>query len=631
MISDTLKIDKAWKFVQGIGLSSPGKEFYEEDSADSGFTLHGDDIYVNDIPSTPPGVSSTIVEVVTDFVLINDISVPGNLSWYASTDGSTLEQMRATRQADWIPPRFGQGYTVVLKDNTGQQIFTTDPINWVFDYKTGILVCESDPDVSYTFPLKLTGYRYIGERLTGIGGTAAWIDIEDVGDYFTSDNVEDALQELGLGLDNTNTNLSNHLSDVDDAHDASAISVLDSGDNYTGTNVEDVLTEIATSIGAIVLEAANVSVADVGGYFVGTDVEAVLAELAVEVDANTSGIGTLTTIINDHFVDAIDAHDASAISVADTDGRFTAIEVEGVLLELWNSVDSNTSSILAHIHTSDEAHSAVVISIVDTLDNFTSSDVDGALAELVVDIETNIGNIANNTSEIALNSTDMGNHLSDTIDAHDASSISVLDTAGYYAGTEVEAVLAELGLAIAIISSAAADVTVADVGGYFDSDNVEGVLAELAIRVDTNTGDILNNTANIAVNVVGIAANVDSIAINATAISTNATNLTIHINDIDDAHDASAISVLDTGDYIDATDVEDALNELIIGSDDNEAKILEHEVRISDIETGNSNTNEYTPTGTADTVGNEGDVTYDDDFVYVKTSSGWQRSALSTF
>lgn len=42
-------------------------------------------------------------------------------------------------------------------------------------------------------------------------------------------------------------------------------------------------------------------------------------------------------------------------------------------------------------------------------------------------------------------------------------------------------------------------------------------------------------------------------------------------------------------------------------------------------------TKAYTPTSTADSYGSEGDITYDDDYVYIKTSAGWKRSALSTF
>ena len=39
----------------------------------------------------------------------------------------------------------------------------------------------------------------------------------------------------------------------------------------------------------------------------------------------------------------------------------------------------------------------------------------------------------------------------------------------------------------------------------------------------------------------------------------------------------------------------------------------------------------YTPTGTSDSNGNTGDISWDEDYIYVKTSSGWKRTALSTF
>jgi len=39
----------------------------------------------------------------------------------------------------------------------------------------------------------------------------------------------------------------------------------------------------------------------------------------------------------------------------------------------------------------------------------------------------------------------------------------------------------------------------------------------------------------------------------------------------------------------------------------------------------------YTPTGTADTNGNTGDLAWDDSYIYVKTSAGWKRAALSAF
>ena len=39
----------------------------------------------------------------------------------------------------------------------------------------------------------------------------------------------------------------------------------------------------------------------------------------------------------------------------------------------------------------------------------------------------------------------------------------------------------------------------------------------------------------------------------------------------------------------------------------------------------------YTPTDTSDSNGNTGDITYDNNYIYIKTSAGWKRTALSTF
>jgi len=40
---------------------------------------------------------------------------------------------------------------------------------------------------------------------------------------------------------------------------------------------------------------------------------------------------------------------------------------------------------------------------------------------------------------------------------------------------------------------------------------------------------------------------------------------------------------------------------------------------------------EAAPTSTADTSGVQGEIRYDDDYTYIKTSAGWKRSTLSTF
>jgi len=78
-------------------------------------------------------------------------------------------------------------------------------------------------------------------------------------------------------------------------------------------------------------------------------------------------------------------------------------------------------------------------------------------------------------------------HLNDAADAHDASAISVLDTAAQFAGTDVEAVLAEVQdnldahLADATDAHDASAVSIVDTGGYYTSTEVEAALAEIAV------------------------------------------------------------------------------------------------------------------------------------------------------
>lgn len=52
-----------------------------------------------------------------------------------------------------------------------------------------------------------------------------------------------------------------------------------------------------------------------------------------------------------------------------------------------------------------------------------------------------------------------------------------------------------------------------------------------------------------------------------------------------------------------------------------------HNIKIA----GRLNVAQRTPTGTADSQGNVGDITSDDGYIYAKTSVGWKRAALSAF
>lgn len=88
-----------------------------------------------------------------------------------------------------------------------------------------------------------------------------------------------------------------------------------------------------------------------------------------------SSLNTEAAAIAAHIADTSDAHDASAISVADAGDLLTATTVEGALAELHADVTNHTGDTSA-------AHAASAISIADSGEIITATDVEGALAEL---------------------------------------------------------------------------------------------------------------------------------------------------------------------------------------------------------------------------------------------------------
>jgi hypothetical protein len=94
----------------------------------------------------------------------------------------------------------------------------------------------------------------------------------------------------------------------------------------------------------------------------------------------------------------------------------------------WTDV-ATQADLDAHLTDTVDAHDASAISILDTANDFTATDVEAALAELQT---------ADEADEAALAS-----HLADTTDAHDASAISFVPT-GTVASTDVQAAIAEV-------------------------------------------------------------------------------------------------------------------------------------------------------------------------------------------
>lgn len=153
-----------------------------------------------------------------------------------------------------------------------------------------------------------------------------------------------------------------------------------------------------------------------------------------------------------HLADASDSHDASSISLVDTGDFFTATEVEGALQELGSAAGHAEDHAARHaeagadeLNVADLGSTGATAGQVPVADGVGGVDWDdqtggGAHPDLAAHDSLGLATDA----ELGILITALSDHLADVSDSHDASSISILDTANDFTATEVEGALAEL-------------------------------------------------------------------------------------------------------------------------------------------------------------------------------------------
>jgi len=194
--------------------TSDGKGLPEEKGA-STLELYLPDIKTGLIPGTGYagyGVSENLFyygpTAAFGQTLAVDTSVPGNLTWFATSgwanttaanDGTQASE--AQRLGDWVSDKYdafgtvpGAGYEIKVFDRNNNLITKSDNSNWLFDYQTGILVFNNDTTsistlISTSGPFKIVGWRYIGPK--GI------IPASSGGLGFTSYNLGDLIVGAG--------------------------------------------------------------------------------------------------------------------------------------------------------------------------------------------------------------------------------------------------------------------------------------------------------------------------------------------------------------------------------------------------------------------------------------------------
>lgn len=167
------------------------------------------------------------------------------------------------------------------------------------------------------------------------------------------------------------------------------------------------------------------------------------------IDEVEGRVDTVETGLADHLADAIDAHDASAISNVPA-GTIVSDNVQDAIDELDTNVVSVAQDLDDHLLNPTDAHDASAVSYDNTTSGLTATEVQSAIDEVEnrldtaeSNITTNTSDIATNTSDISTNATNISNHISNPIGAHAASAISVVPT-GNLAADDVQEALEEL-------------------------------------------------------------------------------------------------------------------------------------------------------------------------------------------
>lgn len=165
--TQSFQLDRANKKLQDKNQSSVDKAPYEE-AIPSTLIVHSDEVWASPISSDPnDAIASGSAQLFPSLELTEDLTVSGKKGWYASSNGRL-----SGRLDGWIPPRFGQSYTIRLYDVTGSEIPSSDSMNWVWDYHSGYLTIEKDH--THRTPFRIKGYRYIGAKGTNVDTSSRW-------------------------------------------------------------------------------------------------------------------------------------------------------------------------------------------------------------------------------------------------------------------------------------------------------------------------------------------------------------------------------------------------------------------------------------------------------------------------
>ena len=160
-MEDSFELDKVYKTALSREFTSIDKEWYEE-SPTNELSVKLSSIWLEDIPKSPPLTTTSVVEIINDMTLTEDLTVSDHRAWFTCSEQGLIN----TRIYDFIQPSrgFDIKYHIKLFDSAGRQVYIGEELEWTFDYSNGILVFKENPSTKYLIPFHIKAYRYIGKK-----------------------------------------------------------------------------------------------------------------------------------------------------------------------------------------------------------------------------------------------------------------------------------------------------------------------------------------------------------------------------------------------------------------------------------------------------------------------------------
>jgi len=174
--------------------------------------------------------------------------------------------------------------------------------------------------------------------------------------------------------------------------------------------------------------ADSVSFDDTGlSYALGGDIQTAIEAIDAE-------LVSLNADLNAHLTDPTAAHAAGAISVSPTVAGQT--NVQDALTSINSTAGSASSGLSSHLGDTVDAHDASAISFV-AYGSVSSNNVQDAIAELEDEVDAVEASITSLTNSL-------NDHITDSVDAHDASAISYSNGVSGLAATDVQDAIDEM-------------------------------------------------------------------------------------------------------------------------------------------------------------------------------------------